>query len=534
MVKCRKISIKILASAVLMILMISAGTVDAAWETGVIDGTGDVGAYCELVRDGSGDMHAVYIRRDTDELIIISSVGTIWQAPERVDTSGSVGGYCAIALTAAEERKLSYYRSGTRSLFYTGPELSNEWETGPVTSSDDDMGRYCAALYHQDGSISVSCRNAMQESLVLIEGDTSCVWEPVQTIDPGPARGSYCDHAYGTGVGYMFSEFESGHRSLVYVDSIRVPVEWETGPVTSSDDDIGRYCATLYHQDGSISVSCRNATEESLVLIEGDTSCVWEPVQTIDPGPARGSYCDHAYGTGVGYMFSEFESGHRSLVCVDSVLAPSEWEVGIVSDRFESGRHVSSCLAPDGRIASAFYFYNETLMGGVHISGTDDAGRSVVKGVVDSIAGDPSSGVYIDLDVTPEWDWHISYRNTLDGFLYYAFLDSCVITGTENEEGQQPLPVPSDFHLHQNVPNPFNPLTTIRFDLPRAARVRLLIYNVKGELVAILIDRKMTGGRKAVLWDGKNGRGRAVASGVYFYRLVAGDYAQTRKMVLLR
>ncbi len=102
------------------------------------------------------------------------------------------------------------------------------------------------------------------------------------------------------------------------------------------------------------------------------------------------------------------------------------------------------------------------------------------------------------------------------------------VTGTETPE------IPKTFALYQNSPNPFNPATTIRFDLPRAVHVKLSAYNVKGELVATLVDRYMTAGRKEVAWTATSDQGKAVASGIYFYRLVAGDYVQTRKMVLLR
>jgi hypothetical protein len=94
--------------------------------------------------------------------------------------------------------------------------------------------------------------------------------------------------------------------------------------------------------------------------------------------------------------------------------------------------------------------------------------------------------------------------------------------------------VPKAFALYQNVPNPFNPTTTIRFDLQCAVQVKLCVYNVKGELVTTLIDHHMTEGRKEVAWSAKDNSGRAVTSGIYFYRLVAGDFVQTRKMVLLR
>ena len=88
--------------------------------------------------------------------------------------------------------------------------------------------------------------------------------------------------------------------------------------------------------------------------------------------------------------------------------------------------------------------------------------------------------------------------------------------------------------LQQNYPNPFNPTTTIRFELTKAVRVKLCVYNVKGEHVALLVDRRMTAGHKEVRWNAKDDGGRAVATGVYFCRLVAGDFVQTKKMVLLR
>jgi hypothetical protein len=94
--------------------------------------------------------------------------------------------------------------------------------------------------------------------------------------------------------------------------------------------------------------------------------------------------------------------------------------------------------------------------------------------------------------------------------------------------------LPASEMLFQNNPNPFNPSTTIEFDLPRTVHVKLCVYNVKGELIATLLNQQMTEGRKEIAWSAKDNRGRAVASGIYFYRLVAGDFVQTKKMVLLR
>ena len=93
---------------------------------------------------------------------------------------------------------------------------------------------------------------------------------------------------------------------------------------------------------------------------------------------------------------------------------------------------------------------------------------------------------------------------------------------------------PKAFALHQNVPNPFNPATTIRFDLPRAAYVRLNIYDVSGRLIRTLMDAKMEPGIKEIAWDGKDSKGQETTSGVYFYRLTAGSFTATKKMVLLK
>jgi hypothetical protein len=112
------------------------------------------------------------------------------------------------------------------------------------------------------------------------------------------------------------------------------------------------------------------------------------------------------------------------------------------------------------------------------------------------------------------------------------FLDeiNAGVTGVEWE----PVPALSSALLHQNYPNPFNPTTLIRFDLPRAMHVRLSIYNARGALVAMLADRFMAEGRKEFTWSGRDDRGRAVASGIYYYRLVSDGIAESKKMVLLR
>ncbi|MDH3196794.1 MAG: T9SS type A sorting domain-containing protein [Candidatus Krumholzibacteria bacterium] len=91
-----------------------------------------------------------------------------------------------------------------------------------------------------------------------------------------------------------------------------------------------------------------------------------------------------------------------------------------------------------------------------------------------------------------------------------------------------------DDALMQNVPNPFNPTTAIRFSLAAPAHVRLAVYDVSGRRVRTLLDAPRGSGPHTAVWDGTNTSGRHVASGVYFYRLEAGRFSETRKMMLLK
>lgn len=95
-------------------------------------------------------------------------------------------------------------------------------------------------------------------------------------------------------------------------------------------------------------------------------------------------------------------------------------------------------------------------------------------------------------------------------------------------------PLPRDFTLRQNYPNPFNPHTTIEFSIARRSDVALSIYNVLGREVYRENHYQLAAGSYRFEWDATDQAGRPVASGVYFYRLQAGEQAQTRTMVLLK
>ena len=94
---------------------------------------------------------------------------------------------------------------------------------------------------------------------------------------------------------------------------------------------------------------------------------------------------------------------------------------------------------------------------------------------------------------------------------------------------------PAAFALASNYPNPFNPATTIKYSLPQAADVKLMVYNVMGQVVRTLVAEHQSAGRYAVEWDATNDNGHSLSSGMYFYRLAAGgEFLETKKMLLLK
>jgi hypothetical protein len=94
--------------------------------------------------------------------------------------------------------------------------------------------------------------------------------------------------------------------------------------------------------------------------------------------------------------------------------------------------------------------------------------------------------------------------------------------------------IPTEFGLDQNYPNPFNPSTQIRFYLPQNERVTLKVYNLLGQEVRTLVSGFESAGIKTINWDGRNDQGHRVASGVYIYKLTAGNFTKARKLMLVK
>ncbi|MCH7761338.1 T9SS type A sorting domain-containing protein [candidate division TA06 bacterium] len=127
-----------------------------------------------------------------------------------------------------------------------------------------------------------------------------------------------------------------------------------------------------------------------------------------------------------------------------------------------------------------------------------------------------------------EWGHGLGYSWLLENVLLYR----PPTTGVEEEPGSSPPRIPH--LLAQNHPNPFSRMTTIDYHLSVPGEISLRIFDLSGQLVKTLFEGVGGAGTQRVTWDGRDERGRAVSTGVYFYRLKAGDFTSTRKLILFR
>lgn len=136
-------------------------------------------------------------------------------------------------------------------------------------------------------------------------------------------------------------------------------------------------------------------------------------------------------------------------------------------------------------------------------------------------------------------DFDPAYSNN-GKYVAFAGYESAVIAspGVDNSGSQisltEGLHLPTEIALLKNYPNPFNPETEIRFQLPEDARVTLIIYNSLGQVVRTLGDANYTAGLHSVKWNGKDNIGNSVPSGVYFYHMTSGIFNQVKKMMLVK
>ncbi|NIR49004.1 T9SS type A sorting domain-containing protein, partial [candidate division KSB1 bacterium] len=137
--------------------------------------------------------------------------------------------------------------------------------------------------------------------------------------------------------------------------------------------------------------------------------------------------------------------------------------------------------------------------------------------------------------------WQSGIRSEIAAFQEYqrkseSILNALFRSGQVRKQDQ----IPQKFQLLQNFPNPFNPTTTIKYQLPKTTNVRLEIYNILGQRIKTLVDAQQPADYYTIQWDGRNNHGVQVGSGLYIYRLIAEavdgseNFVKVRKMLLVR
>jgi outer membrane protein assembly factor BamB len=216
------------------------------------------------------------------------------------------------------------------------------------------------------------------------------------------------------------------------------------------------------------------------------------------------------YFTHSGFNNALVVDGHSGDQIWNQPVADQPWNAARIEDI--SGDGINDLLVGTLYNSNYGYFLNGadgSVLGSVNVGTPVDAIASIPD-----IAGDGSMEMVV------------GGRN---GWVY------CYSGGNEFVNVEDIAYFQSSYYkLMQNYPNPFNPITTLRYDLPEQVNVNIIIYDMLGRQVRTLINQTQDAGFKSVIWDGTNDFGKTVSAGIYLYTIKAGDYSQTKKMVLLK
>jgi agmatine deiminase len=337
--------------------------------------------------------------------------------------------------------------------------------------------------------------------------------------------------------GYEVLGYEDGWLSddAIHCRTMEIPDRYmlvvDTNPLQDRASNDGDYRVTAFIDD-------RNETglvTDSLLVwwrLEGSPAFDAVVMQaTADPDsyyadiPNQADLADVEY-----YVFAKDNSGRRET---RPMVAPDAWY------SFNTGESEPICDVAPGSLDFGTVILGEYLdttftitnTGGGTLSGT--VTETCDHYQITSGGGPYSLGADESVVVT------VRFEPAIGGSLYCT-----VETGTDcndvscsgfcdDQSSVREQKIPTAFMLAQNSPNPFSPVTEIRYELPVDCHVRLDIYSVLGKRVATLVDQHQTAGYRSVHWDSRTRDGRNLPGGIYLYRLQTGDYIQVRKMVLL-
>ena len=416
---------------------------------------------------------------------------------------------------------------GANAIFYADEAVVPENPSGAASISWDPDDDYCRPYYNYDNlndrfltyriywdpdSIRFTVIDNEVEydfytDPLPIDSVSAEFQEPFYLIANLAIGGAFTDAVYIGGSGLPISMPFPAH---MYVDYIKV-MEWNgqgevhIGPPTFQGGTFGLFTDTtpidnglVAGDDAEIYVWEGTLSEGSIPPYEGENGISW---QTTGLG---------WFGAGIMSMqpVNLFNFGEGHLKFMIKIPANISFQIGII-DAWGNQSYVD-------------FPANQTTYG---LDRDGNWGQASIP--VEDIRGE-----WIDLRM-------LSYEFVIlevNGASCEFALDDIywegggVVSIIEGEFGE----IPTRFSLNNNYPNPFNPLTTISYDLPEDGFVKVTIYDIMGKPVKDLVNSQQNAGFKSIQWDATNNRGQSVSAGLYLYTIQAGNFRQTKKMVLLK
>ena len=162
----------------------------------------------------------------------------------------------------------------------------------------------------------------------------------------------------------------------------------------------------------------------------------------------------------------------------------------------------------------------------------NDSYESIFEDQLDGITYLEEQRYIFEVDNTNNIVWECHTGANL-GFFDYPLRCNKIESEIFNKTNYN-LKIVNGYNLLQNYPNPFNPITTVQYDLPEDGLVNITIYDMMGRVVKNLISSQQNSGYKSVRWNATNNENQSVSAGSYFYSIEAGDFKQTKKMILVK
>jgi hypothetical protein len=416
------------------------------------------------------------------------------------------------------------------SAFVSTAASTITWEIAKIDSIGD-VGLYCDLGIDNMGHLYVVYLREDERTLKALSNNGGS-WGSSWILDSSGAVAGYCGIALDGGGVPRVSYRRDDTHALWYAGP-ESPRVW-TVEAIDEPGDVGSYCDLTLDNLGNLHAAYLRADEKALKHIASDLG-YWLAPATVDASGAVAGYCGIALdGGGVPRVSYRRDDTHALWYAGPESIR--KWSIRTAYEtQADAGKYVSLQKAPDGRLGAVFYRFDKHTGGTVCMLVIEDGVIGATRVVADSVGLSADDPTHIDLAISGDGVWHIAYRNQIEHALYHATTTDTIITGVDDKESPwEPETEMVAFHLEQNVPNPFNPQTTIMYSIGKTENVVLAVFDVNGRLIRTLVNERKTSGKHHAAWDGTNNQGDRIASGVYFLRLTAGNRAVTKKLILLR